>query len=85
MVESYRSYIDGASNGRKLRQLWPIVEKTLNWPTPIAFRDDEVDTLAFEWVEKEWGVRGLPGRPCERDVLKLMNWIVQAVRGGNEK
>lgn len=75
MVEAYRSYIDSASNPWKLQRLWPIAEDKLNWPPPAAFRDDEVDSLAFDWVEKQWGARGLPGRPQERDILRFAKWL----------
>ena len=78
MVEAYRSYIGGASNPEKLPQLWPIVTDTMNWPPFSPFRDHEVDSLAFDWVEKQWGVRGLPGRPQERDVLRLAVLLASA-------
>ena len=78
MVETYRSYIGGASNPEKLPQLWPIVADTMTWPPPSLFRDHEVDSLAFDWVEKQWGTRGLPGRPEERDILRLAHWLASA-------
>ena len=85
MIEAYRSYIGGASNSGKLQQLWPIVGDTLNWPPSCPFRDHEVDSLAFDWVEKQWGAQGLPGRPQERDVLRLANWLTSAIQDGRDK
>lgn len=82
IVEAYRSYIGEVSNSVKLQQLWPIVGDTLNWPPSLPFQDDEVDSLAFDWVEKQWGARGLPGRPQERDVLRLANWLEAAIKDG---
>lgn len=78
MIEAYRSYIGRASNSEKLQQLWPIIADTLTWPPTFPFRDCEVDSLAFDWLEKLWGARGLPGRPQERDVLRLANWFATA-------
>jgi hypothetical protein len=83
MIESYRSYIGHASNPGKLQQLWPIVADTVNWPPSSPFRDHEVDRLAFDWVEKQWGARGLPGRPQERDILRLANWLASGSQGGH--
>jgi hypothetical protein len=85
MTEAYRSYIGGASNAGKLQQLWPIGGDTLNWPPSFPFRDSEVDSLAFDWVEKQWSARGLPGRPQERDVLRLANWLASASQDGRDK
>lgn len=82
MIDTYRSYIDGASNSEKLQQLWPIVGDILNWPPCAPFRDHEVDSLAFDWVEKQWGARDLPGRPQERDVLRLANRLKAAIQDG---
>jgi len=56
-IEAYRSYIHGASNSEKLQQLWPIVGNTLNWPPSLPFRDREVNSLAFDWVENQLGPR----------------------------
>lgn len=80
MIETYRTYIGGASNPVKLPQLWPIVGDTLNWPPSSPFRDHEADSLAFDWVEKQWGAQGLPGRPQERDVLRLANWVASTIQ-----
>jgi hypothetical protein len=85
MIETYRSYIGGASNSAKLQQLWPIAGDTLVWPPSCPFQDHEVDSLAFDWVEKEWGARGLPGRPRERDLLGLANWLASIARNGHNK
>lgn len=85
MVEAYRSYIESASNPGKLPRLWPIVDDTLNWLPPAPFRDHEVDSLSFDWVEKVWGARGLPGRPQERDFLRLVNWLASASQDGRDK
>lgn len=80
MIEAYRSYIGNASNSEKLQQLWPTVEDTLDWPPSCPFRDHEVDSLAFDWVEKQWGARGLPGRPQERDILRLANLLASVTK-----
>ena len=80
MVETYRLYIGGASNPGKLQQLWPIDADTINWPPSSPFQDQEVDSLAFDWVEKQWGARGLPGRPQERDFLRLASLFAAATR-----
>ncbi len=84
IIEAYRSYIGRASNSEKLQQLWPIIEDTLHWPPSSLFRDHEVDSLAFDWVERKWGARGLPGRPQERDVLRLASWLASAIQGGRD-
>ena len=75
MVEAYRSYIGGASGSAKLQQLWPIIRDTLIWPPSCPFRDHEVDSLAFDWVEKQWGAQGMAGRPQERDFLRVIDWL----------
>jgi hypothetical protein len=80
MIDAYRSYIGRASNSEKLHQLWPIVADTLTWPPTSPFRDCEVDSLAFDWVENQWGARGLPGRPQERDILRIANWLASATQ-----
>jgi hypothetical protein len=80
MIEAYRQYIGRASNSGKLQQLWPIVRDTLTWPPFSPFQDHEVDSLAFDWVEKKWGARGLPGRPQERDFIRLAKWLASAIR-----
>jgi len=85
MIEVYRSYIGRASNAGKLQQLWPVVGDTLNWPPSSPFRDHEVDSLAFDWVEKQWGARGLPGRPQERDILRLANCLASAIQDSCDK
>jgi len=84
MIETYRSYIGNASNSGMLQQLWPMVGGTLNWPPTCPFRDHEADSLAFDWVEKRWGAQGLPGRPQERDVLRLANWLAFSIRDGHD-
>jgi hypothetical protein len=85
MIDAYRSYIGGASKSGKLQQLWPIVADRLNWPPASPFRDCEVDSLAFDWVENHWGAQGLPGRPQERDVLKMATWLASAIQSGRSK
>lgn len=85
MIAAYRLYIGGASNAGKLQQLWPIVADTMNWPPTYPFRDREVDSLAFDWVENQWGARSLPGRPQERDVLRLASRLAFAVQNGQDK
>lgn len=82
MIEVYRSYIGRASNSEKLEQLWPIVEDTLTWPPTSPFSDCEVDSLAFDWVENHWGARGMPGRPQERDILRMANWLASTMQAG---
>lgn len=85
MIDAYRSYIAGARNSLKLQQLWPISGNALTWPPSHPFQDSEVDTLAFDWVEKQWGAGGLPGRPHERDILRLVNWLASAIREGHDQ
>lgn len=85
MVEVYRSYIGSASKADKLPQLWPIAGETLNWPPSSSFRDSETDCLAFDWIERNWGVHGLPGRPQERNILRLVELLKSEVEAGNLK
>lgn len=84
MIEAYRSYIGGASCPGKLRQLWPIVDDTLQWPSS-PFGDHEVDSIAFDWVEKQWGARGLPGRPQERDLLRLASFLTSVIQNTGDE
>lgn len=85
MVEAYRSYIGSASNPWKLQRLWPIVEDKWSWPPSVPFRDEEVDSLTFDWVEKQWGARGLPGRSQERDILRLAKRLASANHESRDK
>ena len=85
MIETYRSYIAGASNPWKLQQLWPIVQDTLSWPPSCSFGDHEVDSLAFDWVEKQWGVQGMPGRPLERDILRMIDRLASTIHNSHDK
>jgi hypothetical protein len=85
MIEAYRSYIGDAANPANPQQLWPIMGETLTWPTSCPFGDDEADSLAFDWVEQRCGARGLPGRPRERDALRLANWLATVLQEGHDK
>jgi hypothetical protein len=81
MTKKYRSYIGQSA---KLPQLWPITATPLTWPPPSPFRDEEVDRLAFDWVQKNWNVRGMPGRPQEIELLKFVRQLAKFDPGAKE-
>jgi hypothetical protein len=80
MVNTYRSYVASVADSAKLLQLWPIACNSLDWPPASALTDEDVDTLAFDWIERKWGALGLPGRPHERDVLRVAKAIASLVQ-----